>query len=135
MALRKAFAGLVCLFAAAACAGQELPARLPSTESYERAACRVELVELVIIDPERAAKVRALYIEIEVAMLAAKAAQVAAVAELGARPEGRTEAQARALFDGVRIAEMQALERQTGLQLEIRALTTAAEFARLDAIK
>jgi hypothetical protein len=95
----------------------------------------VELVELVISDPERAVKVRSLYIEIEKLMLAAKLSQLATAAELGIRPEGRTEEQTRALFDKVREAEMTALERQTRLQLEIRALTTPDEFARLDAIK
>ena len=123
------------LLGVAACGGADLPPRLPSTEAYERAATRVELVEFVISDTERAEKVRSLYIEIEQLMLETQKTEAKELALLGTLRTGSREDQWRASVDVIRRAETSALERYTSLQLEIRALTSAEEFARLDAIK
>src|SRR3954471_681283 len=52
-----------------ACGGDKPPARLPSTAARDRVATRVELVDLVISDPERARKVRSLYVAMDSLLL------------------------------------------------------------------
>ena len=134
---RSSLRALGCAFVALAliaCGGEKPPAQLPSTAARDRVAARVELVELVISDPERAAKVRSLYIAMDSLLLDTKRAQAGQLARLAAeRPSSDREA--RAGFAAVRAAESSALERYIALQLELRRFTTAAEFARLDAIK
>ena len=116
-----------------ACGGEKPPAQLPSTAARDRMATRVELVNLVISNPGRAAKVRSLYIAMDSLLLDTKRAQARQLALLGAeRPS--SEEETRAGFAVVRNAEASALERYIALQLELRRFTTADEFARLDAI-
>jgi hypothetical protein len=106
---------------------------LPTTEAHLRAASRVELVELVIGDHERAARVRALYIRIEELMLATKKAQAAQLLLLG--DDHRSEEAAREAVRKVRDTELGALKTYVGIQMELRRATTPEEFARLDAIR
>jgi hypothetical protein len=117
-----------------ACGGSELPPRIPSTDVHERVASRVELVDLVISDRERAEKVRALYVQIEALMLDAKKSEAKLLDGLGAGP-ARTDAEIRATFKTFSDAEVGALERYAELELALRTLTTPDEFKRLDAIK
>jgi hypothetical protein len=130
------FVALVALAAPGllACGGDKPPAQLPSTAARDRMAKRVELVNLVISDPERAAKVRALYIEMDSLFLGTKRAQARQLALLGADKPASDE-QTRAGLRAVQMAESSSLERYIGLQLELRRSTTANEFARLDAIR
>jgi len=134
---RKSWLALLPVFVAAvliACGGEKAPPQLPSTSARDRVATRVELVDLVISDPERAAKVRSLYIAMDSLLLETKLAQARQLALLGAeRPS--TDEETRARFAAVRKAESSALERYIELQLELRRFTTAGEFARLDAIR
>jgi len=117
-----------------ACGAETPPAQLPSTAARDRVAARVELVELVISDAERAAKVRSLYIAMDSLLLDTKRAQARQLALLGAeRPSSDRET--RAGLAAVQQAEASALARYIELQLELRRFTTAAEFARLDAVK
>ena len=109
------------------------PPPLPSTETHLRAASRVELVELVIGDRERAERVRSLYIQIEELMLATKRTQSAQLLLLDDEP--KSEAAVRAAVSQVRDTEFSALKTYIGIQMEIRRATTAEEFARLDAIR
>jgi hypothetical protein len=115
--------------------GPDLPPSLPSTAAHARAASRIELVDLVISDPERAAKVRRLYIEIEELMLYAKRTSAAEVRKLGIENRRRTDAETRAAVDKVRRADIEAFQRYVKLQMELRRSMNAEEFAKLDAIK
>ena len=116
------------------CGGEKAPSQLPSTAARDRVAARVELVELVISDPARAAKVRSLYIAMDSLLLDTKRAQAKQLVLLGGeRPSSEEETRAR--LRAVREAEASSLERYAGLQLMLRRFTTADEFARLDAIK
>ncbi|HKO50227.1 MAG TPA: hypothetical protein VJV79_20995 [Polyangiaceae bacterium] len=121
-------------FAGLGCGGEKPPAQLPSTAARDRAATRVELVELVISDPERAAKVRALYIQMDSLLLDTKRAQARQLALLGAEPPS-SDHETRARLAAVQQAESNALEGYVRLQLELRRFTTASEFARLDAVR
>ena len=117
-----------------ACGGTELPPQLATTSAQDRAASRVELVDLVIGDRARAEKVRALYIEIERLMRETKRAEARELVALGG-PCPRSDAETRAAFRRFHEAEKSALKKYAGLQLELRRTTTPEEFAKLDAIK
>lgn len=128
--------GALALFAAAvtcACA-HEPPPRLPSSAIHDRTASRVELVDFVISDRERARKVRALYQEIEELMRAAQSVESRELAKVGSASL-RSDGELRDCVAASREAELAALERYVQVQLEIRALTTPQEFARLDRIR
>lgn len=118
-----------------ACGGDKPPAQLPSTAARDRVATRIELVDLVIADPTRAAKVRSLYMAMDSLLLETKRAQARQLVSLGAPERPSTDAETRAALAAVAKAEASALERYTGLQLELRRFTNADEFARLDAIR
>lgn len=121
-------------FALLACGGDKPPPQLPTTAARDRVATRIELVDLVISDPKRAAKVRSLYIAMDSLLLETKRAQAKQLVLLGAeRPS--TDEETRAGLAAVGKAEADALERYMGLQLELRRFTTADEFARLDKIR
>jgi len=134
---RSSFASLLLLAFAAglpACGGDKPPAQLPSTAARDRVATRVELVTLIIADASRAAKVRSLYIAMDSLLLETKRNQARQLDLLGAeRP--LSDEETRAGLAAVSKAEADGLERYMGLQLELRRLTTAQEFAQLDAIR
>ena len=111
------------------------PPQLPTTAVRDRAACRVELVSLVIDDAARAARVRALYEQMDTLILAAKKAQAEQLRLLADPSATRTDDEKRARFAEFSATEHRALEAYVGLQMELRRQTTSKEFARLDAIK
>lgn len=117
-----------------ACGGTELPPQLATTAAQDRAASRVELVDLVISDPSRAERVRGLYVQIETLMRETKKAEARELAALGG-PCPQSDAATREAFRRFRQAEKAALKQYAGLQLELRRATTPEEFAKLDAIK
>jgi hypothetical protein len=121
--------------ASPACGGKEPPPQLPTSGAQDRAASRVELVDLVIADGERAARVRELYVSIERLMLTTKQAQAKELRAVGAPTGPRSPEETRAMLRRFREAEQGALEKYVALQLELRRATTPEEFARLDAIK
>lgn len=129
-----ALVSLACLLGDAGC-GAKLPPTLPSTEALQRSASRVDLVDLVISDPARAAKVQRLYAEIETIMVDVKRTTSAEIVKLGAENPRRTEAETQAVVARVRDAELAAFRRYVKIQLELRQSMNAEEFAKLDAIK
>jgi hypothetical protein len=112
-----------------------LPPSLPSTAAHARAASRIELVDLVIADEERAAKVMRLYAEIEELMLVVKRTAAGEILKLAAENPTRSDAETRAVVANVRRAEVAAFQRYVKLQMELRKSMSADEFAKLDAIK
>ena len=127
--------GVAWSFGITSCGGKEPPPQLPTSGAQDRAASRIELVDLVIADPARAARVRALYVDIEQLMLTTKRAQSKELRAFGGAAEPRSAEETRAMLRRFREAEQGALEKYVALQLELRRSTTAEEFARLDAIK
>jgi hypothetical protein len=131
-AVRQALAVLA---AASACAcSTQPPPRLPSTAIHDRTASRVELVDFVISDHDRARKVRALYQEIEALMRQAQSVESRELGKVGSASL-RGDDELRDSVAASREAELAALERYVQVQVEIRALTTPKEFARLDRIR
>ncbi len=131
--LALAVAGCAFAFGAPGCA--DLPPSLPSTDAHLRSASRIELVDLVIADRDRAKKVRALYAQIEQLMFDVKLRTASEVTKLGSDNPTRSDAETRAVVDAVKNAEVAAFRRYTKLQMELRRSMTAEEFAKLDAIK
>jgi len=135
---RSSLSALVALAALAsalfACGGDKPPAQLPSTAARDRVATRVELVDLVVSDPARAAKVRSLYIAMDELLLDTKRVQARQLALVGSDQMSSDE-KTRAALSAVSKAEASGLERYMQLQLELRRFVTADEFARLDAIR
>ncbi|HYQ42148.1 MAG TPA: hypothetical protein VER11_09270 [Polyangiaceae bacterium] len=117
-----------------ACGGDQPPAQLPSTSARDRMATRVELVDLVISDPARAAKVRSLYMAMDELLLDTKRAQARQLALVGT-DQMSSDDKTRAALASVSKAEKSGLERYMELQLQLRRFVTADEFARLDAIR
>ena len=128
-------AGVALAWGATACGAKEPPPQLPTTGAHDRAASRIELVDLVIGDRARAARVRAIYVEIERLMLDTKTAEAKELQKLGLGPCPREPEQTREIFRRFRTAEERALRRYVALQAALRKETTQEEFARLDAIK
>jgi hypothetical protein len=131
----RSLLGTLALGAAVGCGGKGPPPQLATTGAHVRAASRVELVDLVIADGARAAKVRSLYVQIEQLMLETKRAEARELLGLGAEGCPRSEDETRAAMKRFSAAERGALEKYIGLELELRRATTPEEFARLDAIK
>jgi len=117
-----------------ACGGDKPPAQLPSTAARDRVATRVELVDLVVSDAARAAKVRSLYIAMDELLLDTKRAQARQLGLVGSEQMNSDE-NARVALRAVSKAEASGLQRYIELQLELRRIVTADEFARLDAIR
>jgi hypothetical protein len=132
-----ALRGVLPFFAAvalSACGLHEPPPRLPSAAIHDRTASRVELVDFVISDRERARRVRALYEEIDAIMRDAQRVEARELAKVGtASLHGDDEL--RSSVTASRDAELAALDRYVSLELQIRALTTPEEFARLNRIR
>ncbi len=115
--------------------GNSPPPQLPTTAVRDRAVSRVGLVTLVIDDQARAARVRALYEQMDALILAAKRAQAEQLKLLADACATRTDDERRARFAEFSATERRALEAYIALQMELRKLTTPEEFAKLDAIK
>jgi hypothetical protein len=131
---RWTLVALACFLGDTGC-GPDLPPSLPSTDAHLRSAARVELVDLVISDRARAAKVRDLYVEIEELMVAVKRTTAGEIVKLGVENPTRSDADTRAAVAKVRDADRAAFRRYVKLQMELRRTMTADEFAKLDAIK
>jgi hypothetical protein len=131
--LARAAAAFAFVFGAPACA--DLPPSLPSTDAHLRFGSRVELVDLVISDRVRAAKVRDLYAQIEELMVTVKRTTAGEVIKLGSENPVRSDEETRAIVAKVRSTEIAAFQRYIKLQMELRRSMTAEEFAKLDAIK
>jgi hypothetical protein len=110
----------------------DLPPRLPTTAAHQHAGTRVGLVTLVVGDRVRADKVRAIYEEMDEVMVRAKTREALALVRLGAELAATDEQTRRAVAE-VRKAELDALGRYVDLQMELRSVLTADEFARLEA--
>jgi len=97
-------------------------------------ASRLELVDFVISDRARASKVRALYEQISELMRWAQSVESRELTKVGSASLP-SDVEVRNSVAASREAELAALERYVDLELQIRALTTPEEFARLDRIR
>ena len=114
----------------------EVPPNLPSTQAYQRNVPRAELVEFVVDDSDRAAKVRSLYLQVERLVLRTQQANIMRAERLlRGDDKALTRAQIRELVVGVGRSELEAMHKYIDIQMQLRANTTPEEFARLDKLK
>ncbi|HKP62510.1 MAG TPA: hypothetical protein VJV78_37505 [Polyangiales bacterium] len=135
----------VCLSALVACGGQSGPPRHPVGEMSARATAKIELIDLVVPDPQRAERVRDVYVRIAALgdefdqARARSILQVRSIAEERSTPEAQAEpvdvsalermlapplVQSRAMFD-----------RYAALMQQARSLLTADEFETLNRVR
>jgi hypothetical protein len=129
----------------AGCGGQKGPPRHPVGEMTARSTARLELIDLVVSDPTRAERVRAVYLEL--AVLGRDFDRLRARSMLRSRdewarratPEGQAtpaSADALELFLAPPIAEGKAAyARYTTLMLEARSLLREDEFETLNRVR
>lgn len=101
-------------------------------EIAARSEARIELIELIVEDPVRAARVRALYLQ--VGELARRFNRERAAAWAAAAEEGST-ANLSAAATRVEESARRAYDEYERIQLELRTVLTAREFARLDRVR
>lgn len=116
----------------AGCGGGSTVELHPVGEIAARSEARIELVELIVEDPARAARVRALYLQ--VGELARRFNRERAAAWAAAAEEGST-ANLSAAATRVEESARRTYDEYERIQLELRTLLTAREFARLDQVR
>ena len=129
---------LVAVGLAAACSGgQKPPPNHPIAGMSDRVRSRIDRIELVIPDRDRAKKVTEAYVVLEDLVLeyqASRATSLAALAALDGE-EKDVAASTDKIFDRAKAAEDKLFERYVEVQVQIRALVTAEEFRKIDALR
>ena len=141
----RAAAFALALSSVAACGAKEGPPRHPVGEMRARLEAKLDLVELVVKDPTRAARLREIYIEAWQLGYDFDLARARSLQEVGAVAGGRTtsEAQQQPLPEGALEKTMvpdielgrASFARYTALMLEARTLLSDEEFRRLEATR
>ena len=129
----------------AGCGGQKGPPRHPVGEMTARSTAKLELVDLVVSDPLRAERLRAVYLELAALGRDFDLARARSVVRCRDEWQRRTTAEGQAtpvsaealeLFLAPPLAESKAAyERYTALMLEARSLLDEAEFEKLDRVR
>ena len=133
------------LSSVAACSSKEVPPRHPVAEMRARSEAKLDLVELVVSDPARSARLREIYREAWQLGHDFDLARARSLREAQAVVAERTssDAQRQALPDGVLEGLLvpdltigrATFARYTALMLEARALLSEEEFRKLDATR
>jgi hypothetical protein len=138
--------GLGASLALSACGGQAGPPKHPIAEMSARAIAKVDVIELVVSDPARAARLRQIYLgvwelgrEFDLArartLVQARASLAARAHQAPASAAGDTaSAFEPALLPSLDVSTA-TLQRYTQLMLEARSLLTESEFHKLDAVR
>ena len=134
--------GLGASLTLAACGGQAAPPKHPIGEMSARATAKLDVLDLVVDDLPRAARLRQIYLSVwQVARefdLARARSLVQARTNLQARaqqtPSGSASTPELAFGPSLEVASA-TYERYTKLMIEARSLLTEAEFRKLDALR
>ena len=142
--LQRAVALLAAL-AIAGCGGPEGPPRHPVQEMTARATAKLDLVDLVVSDSERAQRVRQVYLQLvdlgrEFDLLRARAlTRARADWQQRATPDAQTapaDGKTLELVLAPPLEQSKAVfERYTALMLEARSLLTQQEFEKLNKVR
>jgi len=129
--------GVLCAIIALAACSKERPPNHPLMGIHDRNASRIELVELIIQDQVRAQKVKAKYIEIEDLVKARSQERQESSVRMQALSSSHEfpEEKIRAEIESSRKVGADAYLNYVSLQLSIRKLVTADEFAKLDKVR
>jgi hypothetical protein len=129
----------------AACGSKDVPPRHPVADMRARAEAKLDLVELVVSDPTRAAQLREIYTEawqlghdFDLAR-ARSLTQAHAVAAERTSPDAQREELPDGALEGLLVPDLEigraAFARYTALMLEARTLLSEKEFRKLDAAR
>ena len=138
----RAAAFAIALWSFAACGAKESPPHHPVGAMRARVEAKLDLVELVVKDPDRAARVREIYLEAwqlgyDFDLARARSLQQAqAVVGEGASPDAQAPEGVieRILLPDPEIGRA-SFARYTALMLEARALLSDDEFRKLEATR
>ena len=128
-----------------ACSSKEVPPRHPVAEMRARAEAKLDLVELVVSDPARAARLREIYRDAwqlghDFDLARARSLQQAhAVAAERTSPDAQLRALPDGALEGLLVPDLaigrETFARYTALMLEARTLLSEEEFRKLDAAR
>ena len=141
----RAAAFALALSSVAACGAKETPPRHPVSEIRARLEAKLDLIELVVHDPARAARLREIYVEAwqlgyDFDLARARSLQEAqavagertsAEAQEQPLPEGTLE---RTMVPDIEVGRA-SFARYTALMLEARTLLSDDEFRKLEATR
>ena len=141
----RAAAFALALSSVAACGAKETPPRHPVIEMRARLEAKLDLVELVVKDPARAARLRAIYLEAwqlghDFDLARARSLQQAQ-AVVGERmsPEAQQQPLPEGVLERTMVPDIElgraSFARYTSLMLEARTLLSDEEFRKLDAAR
>lgn len=138
----KTLAGLVASLCVAGCGGPSGPPRHPVAEMTARTSAKLDLVELVVSDPDRAERVRRVYLQLlelgrEFDLL--RQSSLVKAGEAWRQRAATTDSAAPAKAETLELVlappladSSAAFDRYVALMLEARSLLTQDEFERLD---
>lgn len=141
----RAIAFALALPSLAACSSKDAPPRHPVAEMRARAEAKLDLVELVVSDPTRAARLREIYVEawqlghdFDLAR-ARSLSQAQAVAAERTSPDAQGQVLPDGALEGLLVPDLAigraTFARYTALMLEARTLLSDEEFRKLDAAR
>lgn len=131
-------------FALLGCGGAKGPPRHPVQEMTARSTAKLDLVELVVTDPERARRAREVYVELAELGRKFDAMRASSLAKAGADWQRRTQVapgetarpETLELVLAPPLEESRVIfERYAALMLHIRSLLTREEFEKLDKVR
>ena len=142
---RLSLGAALALSSVVACGAKESPPRHPVIESRARLEAKLGLVELVVHDPTRAARLREIYVEAwqlgyDFDLARARALhEVAAVAGERTTLEAQQQPLPEGALEGLMVPDLElgraTFARYTALMLEARTLLSDEEFKKLDAAR
>jgi hypothetical protein len=141
----RAVACALALSSFAACSSKATPPHHPVGEMRARLEAKLDLVELVVHDPARAARLREIYVEAwqlgyDFDLARARSLQQAqAVASERTTPEAQEQALPEGTLERTLVPDIElgraSFARYTALMLEARTLLSDKEFKKLDAAR
>jgi len=136
---------VIALSSVAACGAKESPPRHPVGEIRARLEAKLDLVDLVVKDPDRAARLREIYVEAwqlgyDFDLERARSLQQAqAVAGERTTLDAQQEPLPEGALEGLMVPDLElgraTFARYTALMLEARTLLSDEEFKKLDATR
>jgi hypothetical protein len=141
----RAAAFALALSSVAACGAKETPPHHPVGEMRARLEAKLDLVDLVVKDPERAARLREIYVEAwqlgyDFDLARARSLQQAqGVASERTTLEAQQQPLPEGALEGLMVPDLElgraTFARYTALMLEARTLLSDDEFKKLDATR
>ena len=141
----RAAAFALALSLVAACSSKDVPPRHPVGGVQARLEAKLDLIELVVSDPTRAARLREIYVEAwqlghDFDLARARSLQQAqAVAAERTSPDAQRTPLPEGVLEGMLVPNIEigraTFTRYTALMLEARTLLSEQEFRKLDAAR